>query len=253
MPEYYEITISGHLDQCWSERFAGLKLTHLEENKTLLAGSLPDQAALHGLLELIRDLNLKLISVTSGGPSTQQIIKEVDLMKTVVVSYSLTGNNRDLASSLAATLGVDHVEITEPGTRSMGTIVLDTVFKRKPRILMPEAKIKEHEMVLFVGPVWMGQIASPFRACLKQLGQDTQYGFISICGGADGPNPKLADELKKRVGRAPICLIELHIADILPAEPKPTRDDTMAYRLTASDVRNLTDTIAATLRKTTGN
>ncbi len=42
MPEYYEIKIRGHLDQCWSERFAGLRLTHLEENETLLSGSLSD-------------------------------------------------------------------------------------------------------------------------------------------------------------------------------------------------------------------
>jgi hypothetical protein len=64
MPEHYEIKIRGHLDQCWSERFAGLRLTHLEENETLLSGSLPDQAALHGLLVRVRDLGLELISVS---------------------------------------------------------------------------------------------------------------------------------------------------------------------------------------------
>jgi len=76
MPEYYEIKIKGHLDQYWSDWFSGLKLTHLEGNETLLAGPLPDQAALHGLLERIRDRNLTLISVTSGGPSTQYSNKE---------------------------------------------------------------------------------------------------------------------------------------------------------------------------------
>ena len=69
MPEYYEIKIKGHLDPSWSDWFAGLKLSYLEKNETLLSGLLPDQAALHGLLERIRDLNLKLISVTSKGPS----------------------------------------------------------------------------------------------------------------------------------------------------------------------------------------
>jgi hypothetical protein len=71
MPEYYEIRTKGHLDSAWSDWFAGMKSTHLEGDETLLSGALPDQAALHGLLERIRDLNLTLISVSRGGPSTQ--------------------------------------------------------------------------------------------------------------------------------------------------------------------------------------
>lgn len=76
MPEYYEIKLKGHLDPHWSDWFAGLQLIHLEEDETLLSGSLPDQAALHGLLERIRDLNLTLISVTCIAPPTGDVNRD---------------------------------------------------------------------------------------------------------------------------------------------------------------------------------
>jgi len=63
MSEYYEIKIEGNLNPNWSNWFASMTLTQLAGGETLISGSLPDQAALHGLLERIRDLNLKLLSV----------------------------------------------------------------------------------------------------------------------------------------------------------------------------------------------
>jgi hypothetical protein len=62
---YCSITVKGHLDQCWSEWFDGLTITHRENGASVLTGHLPDQAALHGVLTKVRDLGLILISVHS--------------------------------------------------------------------------------------------------------------------------------------------------------------------------------------------
>ena len=75
MPEYYEIKVKGHLDQRWSDWFEGLTLAQLEGDVTQLSGLLPDQAAIYGLLERIRDLNVTLLSVTCGTASTQDADK----------------------------------------------------------------------------------------------------------------------------------------------------------------------------------
>jgi hypothetical protein len=61
--EFYEIRIKGHLAPCWSETFDGMQLALTSDGETILSGTVTDQAALHGLLARIRDLNLILISV----------------------------------------------------------------------------------------------------------------------------------------------------------------------------------------------
>jgi hypothetical protein len=67
----YEIRVKGHLDPRWSEWFDGLQITNEPNGEALLSGHVPDQAALHGVLAKVRDLNLQLISVT-GINSDQQ-------------------------------------------------------------------------------------------------------------------------------------------------------------------------------------
>ena len=63
MTQYYEIRIKGHLDESWADWFDGMMIRHEANGETLLTGSLPDQAALHGVLNRLRDLGIQLISV----------------------------------------------------------------------------------------------------------------------------------------------------------------------------------------------
>ena len=59
----YEIRLDGHLAGRWSAWFDGLALTRDSDGTTLIAGSVVDQAALHGLLQRVRDTGLPLVAV----------------------------------------------------------------------------------------------------------------------------------------------------------------------------------------------
>lgn len=58
----YRIRVRGELGPEWSTWFDGFDV-QVDAGTTTLAGALPDQAALHGLLARIRDLGLPLVSV----------------------------------------------------------------------------------------------------------------------------------------------------------------------------------------------
>ena len=59
----YEIRVEGHLTDCWSDWFEGLAIHNDDHGETTITGSLADQAALHGVLTKVHNLNLILLSV----------------------------------------------------------------------------------------------------------------------------------------------------------------------------------------------
>ena len=77
----YHIRVKGILDEKWSDWFDGFTITPQADDETLLVGSVPDQAALHGLLTKIRDLGLPLLLVqrveaASGEAKASSLIEE---------------------------------------------------------------------------------------------------------------------------------------------------------------------------------
>jgi len=70
---WYLIRIQGRLAARWATHFEPMILTTDDDGTTLIQGLVVDQAALHGLLQQVRDTGLPLISVTqagSGQPAT---------------------------------------------------------------------------------------------------------------------------------------------------------------------------------------
>ena len=64
----YEIRLKRRLDPQWAAWFDGLRLTHESGGTTIISGLVADQAALHGLLQKVRDTGLPLVSVTQVDP-----------------------------------------------------------------------------------------------------------------------------------------------------------------------------------------
>ena len=66
--DWYEIRIQGRLDAHWSTWLDGLTLSQTDDGTTVLRGLVTDQAALHGLLNRVRDIGLPLLSVARTEP-----------------------------------------------------------------------------------------------------------------------------------------------------------------------------------------
>ena len=66
--DWYEIRIQGRLHDRWSTWLDGLTLSQTDDGTTVLRGPVTDQAALHGLLNKVRDIGLPLLSVERTDP-----------------------------------------------------------------------------------------------------------------------------------------------------------------------------------------
>jgi hypothetical protein len=70
---HYEIRVKGHLTPRWAAWFDGLSLTADDDGTTAIRGPVVDQAALHGLLQKLRDAGIALVSLTEipDAPTTE--------------------------------------------------------------------------------------------------------------------------------------------------------------------------------------
>ena len=64
----YEIVVNGHLSSRWTAWFDGFAITCEPDGTSVLRGVVADQAALHGLLQKLRDLGIPLLALNQLDP-----------------------------------------------------------------------------------------------------------------------------------------------------------------------------------------
>ncbi len=157
-------------------------------------------------------------------------------MKTLVIYYSLTGNNDALARKLSDKLQCDIFRIEETSRRYKISILLDLIFKRQPKLKPYSLHVEKYDHLVFVAPVWAGNIATPMQTFLLREAQRIHdYSFISLCSGVPGQSQKIIDYLVTILPTKPDVLEELCINDLLPPEQKDKIKYTTPYRVKESD------------------
>ena len=163
-------------------------------------------------------------------------------MKTLVIYYSFTNNNRILATHLRETFGFELFEILETKKRTGLSIMLDLVFRRKSRLRNYDLAWAKYNHVILVSPVWAGKIATPLNTFVaKERANIPCYSFVTLCGGTAGQREKISKDLTALMGRSPEEVVELWINDLLPPDKKNTIKYTSGYRIQPLELLKFAD------------
>ena len=70
-----KIQVKGHLSDRWRNWFGGLTIENQPDGSAVLSGWLPDQAALYGVLDRMRDLGVTLVSLNCAASNVSTVPK----------------------------------------------------------------------------------------------------------------------------------------------------------------------------------
>src|SRR5919206_573222 len=119
--ELHEIRVQGQLDERWADWVEGLTFTHERDGTTTLTGPITDQAALHGVLNRLRDLNVAIVSVRrlscdrERGTTMQAIVQDrygwADVLQLREIERPVVGDDQVLLRVHAAGLHIGDVHL----------------------------------------------------------------------------------------------------------------------------------------------
>ncbi|MBL0741036.1 flavodoxin family protein [Chryseolinea lacunae] len=160
------------------------------------------------------------------------------LMKTIIVYYSFSGNNEQLAKHLHEKLNCDILQLETVRKRGPLSIFLDILFSRSPAIQPRNWSMARYDRFIFVAPVWAGKMASPLRTFLREESKFIlHYSFITVCGGGqNNQREALEKELASILETPPERVAELWVKEMLEVKKMDADKFTSAYRITPKDL-----------------
>lgn len=105
-------------------------------------------------------------------------------MKTIVIYYSKTGNNRYIAEKIQKDLSCD-IEAIKPRLKAIVPQVLATFTRLTPGIKKLKSDIEVYDRVILVTPMWIGAIVYPVYSFLKKYKKQLKKVHLISCCGSD--------------------------------------------------------------------
>ncbi len=133
-------------------------------------------------------------------------------MKTLLVTYSRTGNTQRIGNEIAKRLEADIEEIMDIRSHKglLGFIRsgFEALRDKPAKIRQTSMDPKDYDLVIVGTPIWAGRMSSPARAYLQQVsGSLRKAAFFCTCSSA-GYEPVM-QEMAKIAKTEPVVTLEL--------------------------------------------
>ncbi len=136
----------------------------------------------------------------------------------LIVSYSRTGNTRDVAAAIAQLVDADREDLvplgaSRDGLRGYMRCSLESVTGTLPALASTPHDPSSYDLVVVGTPTWNLGVSTPVRSWLRQHAKELRdVAFYCTCGGTGGD--RVLAELQRLAGRAPRTAMILRERDL---------------------------------------
>lgn len=129
-------------------------------------------------------------------------------MKTLIVYYSLEGNTRLIAETIARSINGDILELKpEKDIPSKGFLRFvvggkQVLFKECPKLKALEKNIEDYDVIFLGSPVWAGTFAPAFNTFFSQ--KEIENKKVALFGCYGGQIGKIFENFKKCLTKSTI-------------------------------------------------